>query len=39
MLTARMRIFAAYRPAGIAFLEACTPENIRARLDESVRLG
>ncbi len=38
MAAARARIFAACRAAGIAFLEACTPENIRARLDEGVRV-
>jgi 4-hydroxy-2-oxoheptanedioate aldolase len=38
MAAARARIFAACRAAGIAFLEACTPDNIRARLDEGVRV-
>ncbi len=38
MAAARGRIFAACRSAGIAFLEACTPANICARLDEGVRV-
>lgn len=35
---ARDRIFAACRASGLAFLEACTPETIVARLDEGVRV-
>ena len=35
---ARDRIFAACRNAGVAFLEACSPANIIARLDEGVRV-
>jgi 4-hydroxy-2-oxoheptanedioate aldolase len=38
MAAARARIFAACRAAGIAFLEACTPGNICARIDEGVRV-
>ena len=38
MLAARTRVFAACRARGIAFLEACTVENIVARLDEGVRV-
>lgn len=37
MQQARDRVFAACRARGIAFLEACTPETIAARLDEGVR--
>jgi 4-hydroxy-2-oxoheptanedioate aldolase len=35
---ARARIFAACRANGVAFLEACTPETVTARLDEGVRV-
>ncbi|WP_170979358.1 aldolase/citrate lyase family protein [Roseomonas sp. HF4] len=35
---ARARVFAACRANGLAFLEACTPANITARLDEGVRV-
>lgn len=38
MQEARDRIFAACRRNGIAFLEACTPANIMARIDEGVRV-
>ncbi len=38
MAEARARIFAACRRNGLAFLEACTPKNIRSRLDEGVRV-
>ena len=38
MATARARVFAACQARGIAFLEACTAENIVARLDEGVRV-
>lgn len=38
MREARERIFAACRASRIAFLEACTPANIAARLDEGVRV-
>ena len=38
MLKARQRIFAACRANGLAFLEGCTPANIKARLDEGVRV-
>ena len=38
MAGARARVFAACRARGIAFLEACTAENIVARLDEGVRV-
>ncbi len=38
MAAARNRIFAACRRNGVAFLEACTPADIRARLDEGVRV-
>ncbi len=38
MQAARDRIFAACRKHKVAFLEACTPENIAARLDEGVRV-
>jgi 4-hydroxy-2-oxoheptanedioate aldolase len=38
MQAARDRIFAACRANGVAFLEACTPENIAARLAEGVRV-
>jgi 4-hydroxy-2-oxoheptanedioate aldolase len=38
MRAARDRVFAACRDNGIAFLEACTPENIIARIDEGVRV-
>lgn len=35
---ARARIFAACRANRVAFLEACTPDTIAARLDEGVRV-
>ena len=35
---ARERIFAACRKHGVAFLEACSPTNIVARLDDGVRI-
>ncbi len=38
MKEARDRIFAACRGNGIAFLEACTPGNVVARIDEGVRV-
>jgi 2-keto-3-deoxy-L-rhamnonate aldolase RhmA len=38
MQEARDRVFAACRRNHVAFLEACTPENITARLDEGVRV-
>jgi 4-hydroxy-2-oxoheptanedioate aldolase len=38
MQEARDRIFAACRRNRLAFLEMCTPENIRARIDEGVRI-
>lgn len=38
MQEARDRIFAACRRIGIAFLEACTPENVAARIEEGVRV-
>lgn len=38
MRAARDRVFAACRRNGIAFLEACTPETVTARLDEGVRV-
>lgn len=38
MQQARERIFAACRANKVAFLEACTPANIAARLDEGVRV-
>jgi 4-hydroxy-2-oxoheptanedioate aldolase len=38
MQAARDKVFAACRRNGLAFLEACTPENITARLDEGVRV-
>lgn len=38
MRAARDRVFAACRRNGIAFLEACTPETVAARLDEGVRV-
>jgi 4-hydroxy-2-oxoheptanedioate aldolase len=38
MQAARDRIFTACRANRIAFLEACTPQNIAARLDEGVRV-
>ncbi|GIX10388.1 aldolase/citrate lyase family protein [Elioraea sp.] len=38
MQQARARVFAACRANGLAFLEACTPETIVARLDEGVRV-
>ena len=38
MKEARKRVFAACRKNRIAFLEHCSPDNIRARLDEGVRV-
>jgi len=38
MQAARNRVFAACRQHRIAFLEACTPADIKARLDEGVRV-
>jgi 4-hydroxy-2-oxoheptanedioate aldolase len=38
MQEARDRVFAACRANGVAFLEACTPEDVAARLDEGVRV-
>ena len=38
MQAARDRVFAACRRSGIAFLEGCTPGNIKTRLDEGVRV-
>ena len=38
MQAARDRIFAACRANGLAFLEACTPDNVAARIDEGVRV-
>jgi 4-hydroxy-2-oxoheptanedioate aldolase len=38
MKEARERVFAACRKHRVPFLEACTPENIVARLDEGVRV-
>ena len=35
---ARERVFAACRARGIAFLETCTPESIRRKIDEGVRV-
>jgi len=38
MQAARDRVFAACRRNGIAFLEGCSPANIKERLDEGVRV-
>jgi 4-hydroxy-2-oxoheptanedioate aldolase len=38
LAAARARIFAACRANRVAFLEACTPDTITARLDEGVRV-
>jgi 4-hydroxy-2-oxoheptanedioate aldolase len=38
MQAARDRILAACRAHNVAFLEACTPANIAARIDEGVRI-
>lgn len=38
MKAARDRVFAACRANKLPFLEACTPENIVARIDEGVRI-
>src|ERR1700677_3167156 len=38
MQAARDKVFAACRRNGIAFLEGCTLANIKARLDEGVRV-
>ena len=38
MAEARDRVLAACRRNGVAFLEACTPDNIVARIDEGVRV-
>jgi len=38
MQKARGRILAACKKNGVAFLQACTPDNIVARIDEGVRV-
>ncbi len=38
MREARERVLAACRSNGIAYLEACTPETVAARIDEGVRV-
>ena len=38
MAQARIRIMAACRANGVAFLEGCTPETVAARIDEGVRV-
>jgi hypothetical protein len=38
MAEARARVFGACRARGIPFLEGATPENIRAKIDEGVRV-
>jgi 4-hydroxy-2-oxoheptanedioate aldolase len=38
MREARDRVFAACRASGVAFLEACTPDTVAARIDEGVRV-
>jgi 2-keto-3-deoxy-L-rhamnonate aldolase RhmA len=38
MQEAREKVFAACRRNGVAFLEGATPENIRAKIDEGVRV-
>ena len=38
MQEARDRVFAACRANGVAFLEACTPDTVAARIDEGVRV-
>ena len=38
MKQARERVFAACRKNRVPFLEACSPENIAAKLDEGVRV-
>jgi 4-hydroxy-2-oxoheptanedioate aldolase len=38
MRAARHRVFAACRASGLAFLEACTPETVVARINEGVRI-
>jgi 4-hydroxy-2-oxoheptanedioate aldolase len=38
MQEARQRVFAACRKNRVAFLEGCTPEDIRQKLDEGVRV-
>jgi 4-hydroxy-2-oxoheptanedioate aldolase len=38
MQAARDRVFAACRANGLAFLEACTPADVAARIDEGVRV-
>ena len=38
MQEARERVFAACRARGIAFLETCTPESVRRKIDEGVRV-
>jgi 4-hydroxy-2-oxoheptanedioate aldolase len=38
MQAARAKVFAACGRNGLAFLEACTPQNITSRLDEGVRV-
>jgi 4-hydroxy-2-oxoheptanedioate aldolase len=38
MQQARDRVFGACRARGLAFLEACTPDNVAMRIDEGVRV-
>ena len=38
MREARDRVFAACRANGVAFLEACSPDTVAARIDEGVRV-
>ena len=38
MQDARERVFAACARAGLAFLETCTSESIRRKIDEGVRV-
>lgn len=39
MQEARDRVFAVCKKAGIAFLEGATPEDVKARIDEGVRVS
>jgi 4-hydroxy-2-oxoheptanedioate aldolase len=39
MRAARTRVMAACKAAGLAFLEAVSPQNVAARLDEGVMIG
>jgi hypothetical protein len=39
MRAARARVMGACRTAGLAFLEAVTPENVIGRLEEVVMIG